>query len=218
MKKGGVKMCMNNSMHHSECGCGCGCSSNCNKCKTLGPFVAIDNACVIPAPASGSGAMLFSANGADVVLDPATTTGSIIGLGLTSNGVSTAGNQITLAPGDSNLAYTIPRNGSITSMAAHFVLTAPLTVPAGTVVTIQAQIYKATGVSNVFNATNAFVNLTSISTSAAAGFTISGTANNFPLVPVGIGDRLLVVFTATQTGPALGTTITGDATAGVTII
>lgn len=207
-------MCSDNFMNHG--GCGCGCSSSCNKCDTLGPFVAVDVACIVPTPSS-PGAMLFSANAGDVVLDTDTTTGSIIGLGLSSNAVSTAGNQITLAAGDSNLAFTIPRNGSITSMAAHFVLTTGLTVPAGTVVTIQARIYRAVGVSNIFNATNAFVNLTPISTTVAAGHIVTGSANILPSVPVGIGDRLLVVFTATATGPALGSDITGDATAGTTI-
>ncbi|MGE7942081.1 hypothetical protein ACQKNB_08330 [Lysinibacillus xylanilyticus] len=211
-------MCKKVSMNHG--GFGCDECSNRNVCHAFGPFLAADAACITPEPCHRGcpGAMLFSSGG--ITFNG--TDGSLIGLGLGNTHLPITNGQITLpatvpAAGDPIFAYTIPSNGCIKSLAAHFVVTAGA-AQTNAVVTIQARIYRATGVNATFDATNAFVNLTPITASnLTLGHTVTGTADILPPVQVGIGDRLLVVFTATVTGGTVTTPITGIGTAGVSI-
>lgn len=212
MKKGGVKMCLNNSM--------CGCSGNGHgngECTALGPFVAIDAACITPPVATGS-IIPFSSGITPVALVAAATglvgTVSLVGFGTSVPGVALAGVNIDLTSSLATEAFTVPRPGTITSISATISATAALTLT-GTA-TVRAQIYRAVSGSNVFSPTGAFVDLAPALPllALAVGTIASGSAN--VSVPVSTGDRLLMVFSMTTTGVAA--TLAGNASAGITIV
>ncbi|EWH31804.1 hypothetical protein P799_17540 [Lysinibacillus sphaericus CBAM5] len=211
MKKGGVKMCFNNSM--------CGCSKGNGDCTALGPFIGIDAACITPPAATGS-IIPFSSGTIPVVLVSLATglvsTVSLVGFGTSVPGVALAGVNIDLTSSLATEAFTVPRPGTITSIAATISATAALTLT-GTA-TVRAQIYRAVQGSNVFSPTAAFVDLTPALPLAAllAGAIASGSAN--VSVPVTTGDRLLMVFSMTTSGATVLVTLTGNASAGITIV
>ncbi len=212
MKKGGVKMCLNNSM--------CGCSGHGNgECTALGPFIGIDAACITPPAATGS-IIPFSSGTIPVVLvslaSGLVSTVSLVGFGTSVPGVALAGVNIDLTSSLATEAFTVPRPGTITSIAATISATAALTLT-GTA-TVRAQIYRAVQGSNVFSPTAAFVDLTPALPLAAllAGAIASGSAN--VSVPVSTGDRLLMVFSMTTSGATVLVTLAGNASAGITIV
>lgn len=211
MKKGGVKMCLNNSM--------CGCSNRNGECTALGPFIGIDAACITPPAATGS-IIPFSSGTIPVVLVSLATglvsTVSLVGFGTSVPGVALAGVNIDLTSSLATEAFTVPRPGTITSIAATISATAALTLT-GTA-TVRAQIYRAVQGSNVFSPTAAFVDLTPALPLAALlpGAIASGSAN--VSVPVTTGDRLLMVFSMTTSGATVLVTLTGNASAGITIV
>ncbi|MEK4091756.1 exosporium glycoprotein BclB-related protein [Viridibacillus sp. FSL H8-0110] len=204
-------MCMNNSM--------CGCANN-NNCTSLGPFIAVDAACITtPAPTTGT-MVPFSSGTVPVIL--ATLAGglvgttSLVGFGTAIPGVSLVGTNIDLSAATGTEAFSVPRAGSITSISAYLSATAALNLIGGTA-TVRAQIYRAVAGTNVFNPTTAFVDLTPALSTIAIGTITSGTANVAP-VPVAAGDRLLMVYSVTTTGIAAVTTIEGNASAGINIV
>ncbi|MGE7625319.1 exosporium glycoprotein BclB-related protein [Viridibacillus sp. NPDC096237] len=203
-------MCMNNSM--------CGCANN-NNCTSLGPFIAVDAAC-ITTPALTGTIVPFASGTIPVVLVTLATgligTTSLVGFGTAIPGVSLVGNNIDLSAATGTEAFSVPRAGSITSISASLSATVALTLVGGTA-TVRAQVYRAVAGSNVFSPTTAFVDLTPALSTIAVGTITSGTANVAP-VPVAAGDRLLMVFSVTTTGLAIVTTITGNASAGINIV
>lgn len=209
MEKGGVKMCMNNSM--------CGCSSNNNECENLGPFLAIDAAC-ITTPAPTGSIIPFSSGVTPVALVTAGSgliaSVSLVGFGTSVPGILLAGINIDLTSTAVTEAFTVPRPGTITSISATISATAALTLT-GTA-TVRAQIYRAVPGSNVFSPTAAFVDLVPNLPLATllVGAIASGNAN--VSVPVNTGDRLLMVFSMTTTGVAA--TLAGNASAGINIV
>lgn len=214
MKKGGVKMCLNNSM--------CGCSGNDHgngECTALGPFIGIDAACITPPVAKGA-IMPFSSGIVPVALAAAATgliaTVSLVGFGTSVTGVALTGVNIDLTSSATTEAFTVPRPGTITSISATISATGALTLT-GTG-TVRAQIYRAIQGSNIFSPTAAFVDLTPALPLAAllAGAIASGSAN--VSVPVSTGDRLLMVFSMTTSGATVLVTLAGNASAGITIV
>ena len=110
------------------------------------------------------------------------------GFTLTNNGTT-----LTIPTGTPDEAFSMPRSGIITSIAAHFtVLTAvTLTTP----VTIVAQLFRAN--STTFTAIpGALVNLDPLQGSLSIGDSVSGIAN-FE-APVEAGSRVMMVFYATN--------------------
>jgi len=211
MKKGGVKMCFNNSM--------CGCSGNGHgngECSALGPFVAIDAACITPPVATGS-LIPFASGTVPVILVSLATglvdTVSLVGFGTSIPGVSLVGTNIDLSALVGTEAFSVSRAGSITSISATFSATVGVTIIGSA--TVRAQVYHAVAGSNVFTPTTAFVDLAPALSTVVLGTLASGTANVTP-VPVSAGDRLLMVFSVTSTGVL--TTLTGNASAGITIV
>ena len=187
-------------------------------CTALGPFTAIDAACIIPPPNTGS-IIPFSSGITPVVLTSIAGgiigTTSLIGFGTAIPGITVLGTSIDLT-GIATEAFSVPRAGNITAISATFTTLAALSL-VGTTATINAQIYRAPADSNIFTATGATVNLTPSLTGALAIGTISsGSANVLP-VQVAQGDRLLMVFSVTATGLTLVQTVTGTANAGITI-
>jgi len=212
MEKGGVKMCMNDSM--------CGCSSNNNVCENFGPFLAVDAACITPTTPVTTGSIIPFSSGTIPAVLAAAASGlvgsvSLIGFGTSVPGVLLTGIDIDLTGLGFTEAFTVPRNGTITSISATFASTVALSLGLGTA-TIRAQIYRAVQGSNVFSPTSAFVDLVPPLTTIAIGTIASGNAN--VSVPVATGDRLLMVFSVTTTGLTVATVLTGNASAGINIV
>ncbi|WP_235207586.1 exosporium glycoprotein BclB-related protein [Geobacillus icigianus] len=143
-------------------------------------------------------------------------TGSLIGFGSATSNISLIGGTINLG-GTSNIAFTVPRSGIITAVAANFSATTS-TALLGTA-TIRAQLYIATSPSsNVFSPLpSTFVTL-----SPTITFPISAPQNAAGIVtglniPVNAGDRLLMVFFTTTSGLSIAASVTGYAGAGVAI-
>ena len=214
MKKGGVKMCLNNSM--------CGCSGNGHngngQCTALGPFVAIDAACIPPTVNTGS-IIAFSSGLTTVALatvgEGVISVPSLIGFGTAVPGVTIVGNTLDLS-GIVTEAFVVPRAGNITAISASF--SAFLGAAIVGTSTLRAQIYRAPAGSNVYTATGAVVDLAPPLTGPlSAGEITFGSANVAP-VPVVTGDKLVMVFSiAATTGVTVAQIITGTASAGITI-
>lgn len=217
-KKGGVKMCLNNSM--------CGCSGNRHghgECNALGPFVAVDAACIVPTPPAqltGGSIIPFSSGTVPVVLASTAgliTTVSLVGFGTSLPGVSLAGIDIDLTALGFTEAFTVPRAGTITSISATFASTITLALAAGTA-TVRAQIYRAAAGTNTFSPTTAVVDLAPSLSLVTIGIGTLASGNATVSVPVTAGDRLLMVFSTTTTGLVALVALEGNASAGITIL
>lgn len=198
--------------------CGCGCKPGNNmKQKEIGPFIAIDAGSLTPLTAGAASRIPFSSgNNPSSLFTNAgglPTDGTLLGFG-SSRAVGLTGASIDLTTALGTEAFSISQAGNITSISASYtVMNAFLT--AGTV-TIRAQIYRATAGSNIFNPTNAFVDLAPLTTIVIG--TITNATVNLAPVPVAAGDLLLMVFSASATGiGSLQNNIAGNASAGITI-
>ena len=202
-------MCSNN---HINCGC-----LKFNKKGTLGPFEAIDVE-NIPAPTVNTGSlpMIPFASGVTGVF--LTTTAAGAGGELYEIGFGNSNFTLALPDGDipSNLiteAFSVTRAGSITAISAAFT-TVSILVPLAGTVTVRAQVYRAAKGSNVFTPTNAFVDIVPI----AMGTIARGLKIVTPPVLVEAGDLLVMVFSASATGPGdLTNSFFGSASAGITL-
>ncbi|MGG2056881.1 exosporium glycoprotein BclB-related protein [Lysinibacillus pakistanensis] len=204
-------MCMN--CMNSTCG---GCANKNNECTALGPFEAIEAACITTPPATGS-IIPFASGTVPVILTAvlggAIGTVSMVGFGTSIPGVTLTGTNIDLTAATGTEAFSVPRAGTITSISASLSATVAVTLT-GTA-TVRAQIYRAVAGSNVFSPTTAFVDLAPALSTIAVGTITFGTANVVP-VPVAAGDRLLMVFSITSSG--IVATVTGNASAGINIV
>ena len=188
-----------------------------NPCFSLGPFRAANFVC----PPVNTGSIIPFSSGTVASVFATVATGEIgtvsaIGFGTAVNGITPAvDGTITLPLGATTEAFNVPRAGTITAISATFTETVGFTVAAGTA-TITARIYRAPAGSSVFTPTSAFVTLTPAVTGVVTPGTVyQGTANtNFP---VAAGDRLVMVFSVAGTGITEVVTLTGTATAGITI-
>jgi BclB C-terminal domain-containing protein len=175
--------------------------------------------------AAGSGAIIPYASGLPVamttVLGGLLNTSSAVGFGSNATNIAITGGTIDLtgAPGTLlNFAFSAPRAGTITSMAAYFSTTAALTL-LGSTVTITAQLYSSSTPNNTFTAVpGALVTLSPALTGTLSLGTISSGTTTGLSIPVTLGERLLLVFTSAVTaGIDVATTIAGYASGGVTI-
>ncbi len=116
-----------------------------------------------------------------------------------------------------NLAFSMPRDGIITSIAAYFSVVIGLTL-IGTNITVHAQLYQSTTPNNIFSpiagtevtlapSFGGIIVIGSIASGILTGLNISVTAET----------RLLMVFSITADGVSLINTLTGYASAGVSI-
>lgn len=205
-------MCMN--CMNSTCG---GCANQNNECTALGPFEAIDAACITTPPATGS-IIPFASGIVPVVitsvLGGAIGTVSMVGFGTSIVGLTLVGNNIDLTAATGTEAFSVPRAGTITSISASLSATVAATLVGGTA-TVRAQIYRAPAGSNIFSPTDAFVDLAPALSTIAIGTITFGTRNVTP-VPVAAGDRLLMIFSLTSTG--IVAAVTGNASAGINIV
>ncbi|MEK4358584.1 exosporium glycoprotein BclB-related protein [Paenibacillus sp. FSL M7-1455] len=148
-------------------------------------------------------------------------TTSLVGFGNSVAGVTLAGTTIDLTGAGGtllNFAFSVPRAGTITSIAAYFSTTLALSL-LGTTVTITAQLYSSTTPNNIFTAIpGASVTLAPPLTGVLALGTISNGITTGLNIPVAPQTRLLMVFSATATGTTLITTVAGYASACVNIV
>lgn len=217
------------SNNKNQGGCGCGCGGSCgrsggqNSCQQLGPFTAIDQACIVqptPGPITTTGSIIPFSSGTIPVVLTSTLLGlletpSLIGFGTATPGVAIAGTTLDLTTLLLNEAFSVPRDGNITAISASFTATAAVTLLGTT--TVVAQIYKAPAGSTVFTATGATVNLApSYGGVITIGQTSFASANVAP-IPVVQGDRLVMVYSIVTSGVTVVQVLTGTAGAGITI-
>ncbi|MGX5852071.1 exosporium glycoprotein BclB-related protein [Dyadobacter jiangsuensis] len=170
--------------------------------------------------AAGGGAIIPYASGTPAVmttiLGGLVGTTSVVGFGINTPGVSLVGGLID-ATSLTNMAFSVPRDGTISSIAGFFSNTVALAL-VGTTVTVQAQLYSAPAGSNSFAPVpGASVTLApSLTGIVSIGSTSSGQTTGLS-IPVTAGTRLLLVYSATATGLSLINTVTGYVSAGVGI-
>lgn len=174
---------------------------------------------------TGASAIIPFASGLPTALTVLLTglagTVGLVGFGNVANTALVGGTTIDLTGATGtllNMAFSVPRAGTITSISAYFSVTAALSLLTSSV-TVNAQLFRsATPATNTFTAiagTNVALtpSLTGIiSIGAIARGLISGLS-----IPVTAGDRLLMVFSVTGTGLTVATTVAGYASAGITI-
>jgi BclB C-terminal domain-containing protein len=169
-------------------------------------------------------AMIPFASGTPVALT--TTTGGLvgntglIGFGNSASGVSPVGGNIDITGGPGtliNFAFSAPRSGTITSIAAYFSSTVALTL-VGTTVTITAQLYRSSTPDNTFTpVAGTDVTLAPVLTGVLGTGTIANGIITGLSIPVVAQERYLLVFSTTATGVSLINTVSGYASAGVNI-
>ena len=145
-------------------------------------------------------------------------TTALLGFGSSVAGVSVLGGSIDTTT-ILNMAFSVPRDGIITSMAAYFSTTVALTL-VGSTVTVTAQLYQSTTPDNTFTpVAGALVTLAPPYTGILAIGTVSSGLTTGLNIPVTAGTRLLLVFSASVTaGIDLATVVTGFASGGVSIL
>lgn len=147
-------------------------------------------------------------------------TSALVGFGSSAEGVSILGGVIDLTGAGGtllNFAFSVPRDGTITSLAAYFSTTLALSL-VGTTLTITAQLYSSTTPDNTFTAVpGATVVLAPSLTGVLALGTISSGLTTGLSIPVTAGTRLLLVFSATASGVTLINTVAGYASGGLGI-
>lgn len=206
----------------------CNCS-RCNgakkSCTALGPFIAVDAACIPSNGSNGSnipsdGSMLAFTSGITPtvltsVLGGVVGTTSAIGLGTALPGINIVGNTLDLTDLVVD-AVSVSKASTITAISASYSLLAGLSL-VGTTTTINATVFRAPEGSNLFTATSASVNLDPPLTGVLNIGDVSAISTSIAPVPVAVGDRLMVVFSITATGLTLVQTVTGSASATLTM-
>ncbi|CUP67661.1 exosporium glycoprotein [Clostridium baratii] len=178
-----------------------------------GESVGAGNGAIIPY-ASGTPVTLTTISGGSV------GTSSIVGFGNSATGVSLVGNTIDLTGAEGtllNMAFSVPRSGVITSIAAYFSATAALNL-SGTKINITAQLYRSVAPNNRFTAIQGAV--VTLSPDLTGNMSIGRTSNGITTglnISVNPQTRLLLVFSATASGASLVNTVEGYTSAGITI-
>lgn len=177
-----------------------------------------------PTGIAGTGAIIPFASGLPISLT--TIAGGLAGLpafvgfGSSAQGLTLLGStiNITNASGTlSNFAFQVPRAGIITSFSAFFSTTAAFSF-IGSTVTVNAQIYQSTTPDNVFSPIpGTLISLTpGLSGAISIGTLLNGALTGLN-IPVTAQTRLMLVFSATASGLTLINTLTGYASAGLSI-
>ncbi len=173
---------------------------------------------------AGSGTIIPFASGRDYV---ATTqagglpgTGVLIGFGNGIDGVNVGSGIVDLTGSPSttlNFAFSMPRDGTITSISAYFSTTVSQAL-VGTTITLTGQLYESTTPSNTFTPIpGAMVTLAPAMTGVLAIGTVSNGIATGLSIPVTAQTRLLFVGSASAAGLSLIDSMPGYWSAGVTI-
>lgn len=172
---------------------------------------------------AGPGSIIPFASGVPVKL---TTVGghigttSLIGFGNSASNVKLDGTKINLTGSAGallNFAFSIPRDGKITSMDAFFSTSEALSLVNSTI-TITAQLYQSTTPNNLFTPVpGATVTLfPKLSGNLPLGYVSHGITTGLNIM-VTAQTRLLMVFSAAATGHSLDNMVGGYASAGLSI-
>lgn len=145
---------------------------------------------------------------------------AIIGFGNSTVLPNLLGATIDLTGEDgllANLAFSVPRDGTITDISAYFSVVLDLTLP-DTNIEVNAQLYSSDIPNNIFTPiTGAAVTLSpSFGGIINIGDIASGIESGLN-IPVTAGTRLLMVFTIESAGVSLINVLTGYASAGIVI-
>jgi BclB C-terminal domain-containing protein len=118
-----------------------------------------------------------------------------------------------------NEAFVVPRDGTITSIAAFFNNTATIALPLGGTVTVRAQVWRSQDPdSNIFEPlASTLLPLPPYTTGPVSLFTTRSAVSAPLSEAVTAGDRLIMVFTVVSTGITAATVAVGVASAGITI-
>jgi BclB C-terminal domain-containing protein len=172
-------------------------------------------------PASGSAIIPFASGTPDDlvhVLGGLLDTGAVIGFGTSLDGIAVGGGTVDLTGGagiPSNMAFSMPRDGTLVSLAA-FVSLAAGVVLFPTNAGIAVQVYRSTTPDNIFSPVpGALVTIPLPAGPLLAGVFASGTADFS--VPVSAGDRLLLVARVAVSGTDLATVVLSYVSAGLAI-
>lgn len=181
----------------------------------------------IPAPVAntGGGAIIPFASGIPVTVTTVAggLTGStaVIGFGNSYSGVQLLGGIVDLTnAGPStplNMAFSVPRAGTIKSISAYFSNTSALSL-IGSTITLTAQLYSSTTPNNTFTAIPGAMVMLSPNYSGiiSIGSVASGVTTGLS-IPVTAQTRFLMVISATASGITLVNTVVGYASAGLEI-
>lgn len=175
-----------------------------------------------PTGPAGAGAIIpFSSGGTPsiltTVLGGLLNTSSILGFGDSTSGLSAVGGLIDLT-GSDNFAFSVPRDGIITSMSAFFSTTIGASL-IGSTVTVSAHLFQSTTPDNDFTEVpGAVVTLTPVYNGLVTIGQISSGVTTGLAVPVTAGTRLMVVFSSDVTaGLDIASNLTGNTSAGLAI-
>ncbi len=177
-----------------------------------------------PTGIAGSAAIIPFASGLPVSLTTVAGglvgTPAFVGFGSSAPGLAISGGTINLtnpAGTLTNFAFSMPRDGIITSLSAFFSTTAALSL-VGSTIQITAQLYRSVTPDNVFTAVpGAAVSLTPALTGVISAGTLSSGVTDGLNIPVTPETRLMLVFTATASGLTLVNTVAGYASGGLAI-
>ena len=178
-----------------------------------------------PVGPAGGGAIIPFASGVPVemttILGGLVGTSAALGFGNSASGISYSGGgtiDLTGASGTNlNMAFSVPRDGTITSLSAFFSTTLAQSL-VGSTVTVTAQLYQSTTPDNTFTPVpGAVVTLAPAFTGVLAIGAIANGRTTGLSIPVTAGSRLLLVYSATATGLTLVNTLQGYASAGLAI-
>jgi BclB C-terminal domain-containing protein len=146
---------------------------------------------------------------------------NFVGFGSNAPGVDTFGTTInlegTVLGVDLNYAFSVPRDGAITSVVAFFSVTSAVGVAVGDY-EIHAQLFRSETPDNIFDA----LPTTDIALSPVfPGLSITlgdiATGSVSVNIPVAAGDRLLLVFYVVPPALSVAASVLGYASAGVAI-
>ena len=172
----------------------------------------------VDASGSSAGTIIPYASGRPVTMrNGAIKAGSLVGFGNAVSEVYLLNGAIDLSGGGGallNFAFSVPRSGTITSIAGYFSNVAAFTTSSP--VSITAQVYQATGATNSFTpVSGAIATLTpALSGTVSTNTTSSGLISGLN-IPVTAGSRLLLVFSLSSSNSTA--VINGYVSGGVTI-
>ena len=173
---------------------------------------------------AGSGTIISLASGSDyaatTIAGGLSGTGVLLGFGNGAQTISAIGSSIDLTGGPGvvqNFAFSMPRDGTITSISVYFSSTVAQSL-VGTTVTLTGQLYESTIPNNTFTPIpGAIVTLAPAMTGVLAIGTISNGIATGLSIPVMAQTRLLFVGSASAAGLSLIDSMPGYWSAGVTI-
>ena len=120
--------------------------------------------------------------------------------------------------GSSSMAFSLPRDGTITSISAYFNNLQEIDLT-DSAITITVELYQSTVPNEIFTLIpgTSFTLSPSLSGIVAVGFSASGSISGLN-IPVTENSRILLVYSIAATGESLVHTVVGVASAGVTIL